>query len=131
MTEINGLRLFRVFVPVTDLLSAVEFYQQLFESEGTPIRGGRHYFYCGDCIVAVVENSGAAISDHLYFAVKDLERTYTCAAALDCLEDAQMHNMPAEEIQVRPWGERSFYARDPFGNGLCFVDESTLYTGTR
>ena len=26
-------------------------------------------------------------------------------------------------------GERSFYARDPFGNGLCFVDENTLFTG--
>ena len=30
---------------------------------------------------------------------------------------------------VRPWGERSFYAFDPFGNGLCFVDETTVFTG--
>jgi hypothetical protein len=30
---------------------------------------------------------------------------------------------------VRPWGERSFYVKDPWGNGLCFVDEKTLFTG--
>jgi hypothetical protein len=30
---------------------------------------------------------------------------------------------------TRPWGERSFYAFDPDGNGLCFVDERTVFTG--
>ncbi len=25
--------------------------------------------------------------------------------------------------------ERSFYAQDPFGNKICFVDQSTLFTG--
>ena len=25
--------------------------------------------------------------------------------------------------------EKGIYARDPFGNGLCFVDETTLFTG--
>jgi hypothetical protein len=25
--------------------------------------------------------------------------------------------------------ERSFYVHDPWGNGLCFVDENTLFTG--
>jgi hypothetical protein len=28
----------------------------------------------------------------------------------------------------RPWGERSFYVTDPWGNELCFVKEGTLYT---
>jgi hypothetical protein len=32
-------------------------------------------------------------------------------------------------IATRPWGERSFYLRDPFGNPLCFVDAATLFTG--
>ena len=32
-------------------------------------------------------------------------------------------------IVTRPWGERSFYVNDPSGNGLCFVDETTLFTG--
>ena len=35
------------------------------------------------------------------------------------------------EIAERPWGERSFYAHDPFGNPVCFVDERTLFTGGR
>ena len=34
-----------------------------------------------------------------------------------------------ENIVTQPWGERSFYAEDPFGNKLCFVDRSTLFTG--
>jgi hypothetical protein len=32
-------------------------------------------------------------------------------------------------VAERPWGERSFYMRDPAGNPLCFVDASTLFTG--
>ena len=31
-------------------------------------------------------------------------------------------------IEKRPWGEVSFYMKDPFGNPLCFVDETTLFT---
>jgi hypothetical protein len=40
-----------------------------------------------------------------------------------------VHGASAAEMIVRPWGERSFYAFDPFGNGLCFVDEKTVFTG--
>ena len=35
----------------------------------------------------------------------------------------------AGEIVKRPWGELSFYVEDSWGNGLCFVDEKTLFTG--
>jgi hypothetical protein len=31
-------------------------------------------------------------------------------------------------IEIRPWGERSFYATDPFGKPICFVDSMTLFT---
>ena len=31
-------------------------------------------------------------------------------------------------IETQPWGERSFYCADPFGNKLCFVDDQTLFT---
>jgi hypothetical protein len=30
---------------------------------------------------------------------------------------------------VRPWGERSFYADDAWGNPLCFVENGTVYPG--
>ena len=33
------------------------------------------------------------------------------------------------DITVKPWGERSFYVEDPWGNGICFVDETTRFTG--
>jgi hypothetical protein len=39
------------------------------------------------------------------------------------------HDQGAGDIVTRPWGERSFYAADPFGNRLCFVDEQTIFTG--
>jgi hypothetical protein len=28
-----------------------------------------------------------------------------------------------------PWGERMFWASDPFGNPISFVDERTVFTG--
>jgi hypothetical protein len=39
-----------------------------------------------------------------------------------------VHGAPAGDVIKRPWGERSFYATDPWGNELCFVEEGTLYT---
>lgn len=121
--------IFRVFVPVSDFDEAIAFYQRLFDDQGQVIHGGRRYFYCGPVIFAVIENTNPPIGDHIYFSVSDLETVFQRAKELDCLDDEAVHGSPSGEIQVRPWGERSFYARDPFGNGLCFVDENTLYTG--
>jgi hypothetical protein len=120
--------IFRIFVPVTDLGKGVAFYQQLLGDDGRTIRGGRHYFDCGPVILAVVENSGTPIGDHIYFATANLETVHSRADELGCLETGEVHGAPAGDITVRPWGERSFYCRDPFGNGLCFVDEKTLFT---
>lgn len=33
------------------------------------------------------------------------------------------------KIKIQPWGERCFYAKGPFGNPICFVDEKTVFTG--
>jgi hypothetical protein len=65
----------------------------------------------------------------LYFAVADLEALQARAAALGCLSGGNVHGMPAGAPVVRPWGERSFYADDPWGNPLCFVEEGTVYAG--
>lgn len=121
--------IFRIFIPVTDFEKAVKFYQDLFGVEGHVIHRGRQYFNCGPVIFAVIENNGTPIGDHVYFSVQSLETVFTRAKELKCLEQGELHGGPAGEIVVRPWGERSFYARDPFGNGLCFVDETTLFTG--
>ena len=121
--------IFRIFIPVTDFEKAIAFYQRLFASEGRVIHRGRQYFDCGPVIFAVIENNGTPIGDHVYFSVPNLETVFTRAKELNCLERSDVHGAPSDEIVVRPWGERSFYARDPFGNGLCFVDETTLFTG--
>lgn len=127
MMNENSPRLFRVFIPVSDFDAAVAFYRELFGFGGNAIHRGRHYFDCGGVIVAVIENNGQPIADHLYFAVRDLDAFYERAKKLECLEDSDIHGEPAGEMVVRPWRERSFYARDPFGNGLCFVDDTTLF----
>lgn len=126
-----GARLFRVFIPVTDYDAAVKYYSALFADGGRMIHRGRHYFDVGSVIIAVIENDGSPISDHLYFAVPDIENYFDRSSALGGLEEDSVHGSPSGEIHVRPWGERSFYCRDPFGNGLCFVDETTLFTGSR
>jgi hypothetical protein len=46
-----------------------------------------------------------------------------------CLSTEEVHGEPGGEISVRPWGERSFYVDDPWGNSLCFVESGTGYPG--
>src|SRR5260221_384849 len=62
-------------------------------------------------------------------AYGDLDEVYERAKAMNCMEKEDVHGADAGAIVKRPWGERSFYAEDPWGNGLCFVDEQTLFTG--
>jgi predicted enzyme related to lactoylglutathione lyase len=129
-------KLFRVALQVGDLEKAGEFYSKLLDDPGIPIpRGSRHYFNCGAVILALVDVAkGAGESpqptpDYIYFAVDNLDEVYERAKALNCLAKDRYHDQEAGQIVKRPWGELSFYAEDPWGNGLCFVDEKTLFTG--
>jgi hypothetical protein len=60
--------------------------------------------------------------------VRDLNATHQRAADLNALAPYTVHGQPAADAIQRPWGERSFYVVDPWGNDLCFVEDSTLYT---
>ena len=128
-------KLFRVILQVGDLDKAADFYSKLLDDEGRRIpRASRHYFDCGPVILALVDPTAGGleaepIPDYIYFAVSDLEQAYARASELNCLSTEDVHGAPAGEIVVRPWGERSFYVEDPWENGLCFVDEKTLFTG--
>jgi hypothetical protein len=64
----------------------------------------------------------------LFLAVDDVEDFHERAAQLGVLAPYQVHGEPASEVIERPWGERSFYVVDPWGNDLCFCAEGTLYT---
>jgi hypothetical protein len=129
-------KLFRVALQVGDLDKAAEFYAKLLDDQGRRIpRGSRHYFDCGPVILALVDVTAGAglgpqpIPDYLYFAVSDLDAVYERAKELNCLATEDVHGAASGEMVKRPWGELSFYAEDPWGNGLCFVDENTLFTG--
>jgi len=118
-----------MIVPVSDLETATAFYSRLLGTPGRSVGGGRHYFDCGPVILALLDNEKPPNSDYIYFAVADLEEIHARALELGCLSKESVHGSSAAEMIVRPWGERSFYAFDPFGNGLCFVDETTVFTG--
>ena len=128
-------KLFRVILQVGDLDKAAEFYSKLLDNEGRRVpRASRHYFDCGPVILALVDPTAGGeqakpIPDYIYFSVSDLEKFHARARELDCLSTEAVHDKSAGEILKRPWGERSFYVCDPWGNGLCFVDEKTLFTG--
>lgn len=124
------VRLYRVILPVSDIERAQQFYAQVLGLPGKRVSPGRHYFDCGGTILACFDPwadgdrfDAVPNPDHLYFAVDDLEETYIRAQNAGCA-------WIEERITTRPWGERSFYAKDPFGNPVCFVDRHTMFTGS-
>jgi catechol 2,3-dioxygenase-like lactoylglutathione lyase family enzyme len=133
----SDLQLYRVIIPAADLDASQAFYSNLLDQPGMRISGGRHYFRCGGVVLAVYSpardgdpTTPHANFGHVYFAVDDLEAFFGRAQALDCLESSTGDGaLPMGAIANRPWGERSFYCHDPFGNPLCFVDSTTLFTG--
>ena len=127
------MKIFRVTMEVSDLDAAAKFYSQLLGDDGTRHPGARHYFNCGGVVLAVLDVTQGGMQPHpmpkcLYFAVDKLEPVHARAKKLGALAPYQVHGAPAGEPIQRPWGERSFYVTDPWGNETCFVEEGTLYT---
>jgi catechol 2,3-dioxygenase-like lactoylglutathione lyase family enzyme len=130
-------RLYRVVLPVDDLDAAVSFYAALLEQPGMRVSNGRHYFRCGGVILAIYDPRADGDDraprpnfDHVYFAADDLESVFARARKVGGLSAVMGDGrLPMGEIARRPWGERSFYMNDPFGNPICFVDAASLYTG--
>lgn len=130
MTTSDTPRLFRLNVEVGDLDRAATFYSELLGLEARPQMGSRVYLEAGPVTLQVVQVADPhPAAKALYFAVADLDAVHGRAAALGCLSGDDVHGMPAGQAVVRPWGERSFYAEDPWTNPLCFVDEGTIYAG--
>lgn len=130
-------RLFRVIVPVGDIERAARFYGALLGQDGFRVSSGRHYFDCEGVILACYDpradgdpRNATPNPDHLYFSVTDLEDAYGRAIRLGGLStETGDGNLPMGTIAKRPWGERSFYLQDPFGNKLCFVDAASVFSG--
>jgi len=132
-----GAKLFRIILPVTSIERAAEFYGVVLGDGGVRVSPGRHYFDCGGVILACFDPKAdgdgyeaEALSEWIYFSVDDIEATYAaCRKAGATLASGDVHGDPAGQIAKRPWGERSFYVHDPFGNKLCFVDSETVFKG--
>jgi catechol 2,3-dioxygenase-like lactoylglutathione lyase family enzyme len=126
-------KLFRVILEVADLEQASALYAELFGQKGRRLPGARHYFDCGGVIVAVLDVSQGGMPPtpgpkSLSFAVDDIDAVHARAGQLGVLAPYEVHGEPAGDVIVRPWGERSFYVVDPWGNELCFCEDGTLYT---
>ncbi len=126
------MKIFRIDVEVSNLDQAAAFYQKLLGDPGKRHPGARHYFNCGGVVLSVLDPTQGGMkptpSNEIYFAVDDLAAVHARAKSLNALAPFQVHGQPAADIIQRPWGEKSFYVTDPWGNELCFVQEGTLYT---
>jgi catechol 2,3-dioxygenase-like lactoylglutathione lyase family enzyme len=131
-------KLFRVILPVSDIDRAARFYEAVLGAPGTRVSDGRHYFDCDGTILACFDPRADGDADDpqpnpewLYFAVDDLEATFeACRKAGAKFSSDDIHGDPAGQIAERPWGERSFYVEDPFGNRIAFVDRTTVFLGS-
>ena len=122
-------QLYRVILPVDDIERATASYRILLQQDGERVSPGRHYFDCDGTILACFDPRADGDDwdarpnpEHVYFAVDDLEATFArCGEAGPSQQD--------DAISRQPWGERLFYATDPFGNQVCFVDRTTMFVG--
>lgn len=124
------MRAFRIALPVSDLDQSRAFYERVLALKADDTVPSRLYLHCDGFIVALIdwaiENHGEPspvrpMQDHLYFATDDLEAAMDRAVAAG----AEI----TSPVEVRPWGERSFYCTDPDGHPICFVDNETVFLG--
>jgi catechol 2,3-dioxygenase-like lactoylglutathione lyase family enzyme len=125
--KVTSMRVFRIAVPASDINRSRGFYEVLLGTEADDTVPSRIYFHCGEVIVAVIDWQAEPLGpfhstpEYVYFATPELDAVHRRAAQADARE--------LSGIELRPWGERSFYCLDPDGNRLCFVDDTTLFLG--
>jgi predicted enzyme related to lactoylglutathione lyase len=128
------MKLYRVILPVRDIDRAATIYARLLQTPGERVSPGRHYFNCGGTILACYdpEADGDGVqggwrhhpNQYVYFAVADLEGALERAREVGC-------QIVGGGIRKMPWGERMFWALDPFDNPISFADAETVFTGSR
>jgi hypothetical protein len=121
--------LFRVIVGVTHIDVAQVYYSMLFGQPGKRVSPGRHYFDLGSVIFACYEAEAegddtphVSNPEPIYLSIPNIESFFT-----ECMDAGLIANTVT--LNRQPSGEYSFYMQDPFGNPLCFVDETTLFRG--
>lgn len=126
------MRTFRVILPVEDIEGATRFYATLLAVAGERVTSGRHYFDCDGVLLACWDpfadgdpafpgpNHGPVYLSTTEPLETIHQRATDAGAVLDPVRGS---------ITRQPWGERSFYARDPWGNPFCIVESGTEYRG--
>jgi hypothetical protein len=126
----TGPSLFRINIEVGDIAQASKDWSTLLGQEGRGQAGSRTYFTTGAVTLQVVQHEAPhPAAKALYFLVDELEPYHARAKELGWLSKESVHGQPGGDINVRPWGERSFYVEDAWGNPLCFVQTGTTYPG--
>ena len=126
------MKLFRVILPVHDIDAAAAFYGAVLGEPGRRVSNGRHYFGGEEGAILACYEPGADGDDvgegwkhhpnqYVYFAVENLD------PARQACESAGATAITP--IQKMPWGETMFWALDPFGNPISFVQSGTEFTG--
>ena len=130
------MRLYRVILPVSNIDQAARFYASVLGMPGSRVSPGRHYFGGASTEGAILacyspredgdaEKLGETWRPHpsqyLYFSVAD-----PAAARQRCISAGASE---VTEVERMPWGETLFYALDPFGNPISFVQSGTEFVG--
>lgn len=123
-------KLYRIILPVEDINAAEKFYSEVLHQKGVRVSPGRHYYNLGGTILACYDPKADGDekgtwefhkNQYLYISVANLKSVRDKIKKLNCT--------PPGDIKKMPWGETLFYANDPFGNPICFVDVKTVFTG--
>lgn len=126
------MRLYRVVLPVGDIEAAAAFYGLLLGRPGRRVFPGRHHFDCDGVLLVVWDP--IADGDPAAAGPNPGDVYLSSGEPLGEVRERALRGgaTPAAkrgEIGTWPWGERSFYAHDPWGNRFCIVQAGTEYRG--
>jgi catechol 2,3-dioxygenase-like lactoylglutathione lyase family enzyme len=126
------MNLYRVILPVTDIKKAVAFYADVLGQIGQRVSPGRHYFQLGGTVLAIYDPIADGDDIKKKWAFHENQYLYISTGNLEHVHQKMLRSTAMRVdngIETMPWGERLFYANDPFGNPICFVDEKTVFKG--
>lgn len=127
------MKLYRIILPVTNIEKASQFFANLIGQDGQRVSEGRHYFDLEGTILACYDPVADGDTISKPWVLHENQYIYIATDRLEEVHQRMVNDSEKEyvdkDIQLMPWGERLFYARDPFGNRICFVDRSTIFTG--
>ena len=126
------MKLYRIIFPVNNIDKATTFYADIFIQKGQRVSPGRHYFDLGGTILAIYDPIADGDDIKQPWAFHEKQYIYISVDNLETIHQ-KFKNSESKHvdptIQTMPWGEKMFYANDPFGNPICFVDAKTIFTG--